>query len=308
MGEFDLIDEIVRALGSAAASPQVICGPGDDASVVRPPPGYDAVASIDSLLPDVHFPACARPQDIGYRALAVSLSDLSAMAAKPGYVLVALTLPDADVTFARQLATGMAEAAEAYGVPIVGGNLARGPLSISVSVHGWSAPGAALLRSGASAGETLFVTGALGATAAALAAGIASEDDAGLTSRLRSRYFRPANRGPKLRQLARQGLVTSAIDISDGLLSDATHLARSSDVGLWIDSALIPVFPESTLAHVLAGSDDYEVLLTSAETTLEDCTAIGRVMAFDSDDDCRTRVRVDGEPAIGGYDHFGANP
>lgn len=302
MGEFDLIDAIVRALGSAASGPQVICGPGDDSSIVRPPAGWDAVASIDALLPDVHFPRHARAQDIGYRALAVSLSDLSAMAAQPGYVLVALALPDASVTFAEQLAAGMAEAADVYDVPIVGGNLAQGPLSICVSAHGWAEPGSALLRSNASAGETLFVTGALGGTAAALHAGIAAEGGPEVSSELHDRYFRPPNRGPLMRQLASKWLVAAAIDISDGLLSDAAHVARSSRVRLEIDSASIPVFPGSTLAHVLAGSDDYEILFTSSEPVIEGCTAIGRVAALDGG---RALVSVDGEPAAGGYDHFG---
>lgn len=301
MGEFDLIDEIVRALGSAATGPQVLCGPGDDSSIVRPPPDADAVASIDSLLPDVHFPANAQPQDVGYRALAVSLSDLSAMAALPGYVLVALTLPDSDTVFARQLAAGMAEAAQVYGVPIVGGNLASGPLSICVSVHGWVAPEAALLRSGAKPGQNLFVTGALGGTRAAVEAGIA---DAGLDARLRERYFRPPDRGPLMRQLADRASATAAIDISDGLLADAAHLARRSDVVLAIDSQAIPVFQPASLAHVLAGSDDYEILFASTQTAIEGCTAIGRVEVANS---AGVPVTVDGEPAAGGYDHFGSN-
>ncbi len=312
MGEFELIDAIVRALGSAGTGPQVICGPGDDSSIVRPLSGCDAVASIDTLLPGVHFPVGADPREIGYRSLAVSLSDLSAMAAAPGYVLVALTLRDASVTFVEQLAEGMAEAAGVYDVPIVGGNLARGPLSIAVSVHGWAVPDTALLRSGASVGDTLFVTGPLGGTAAALAAGIDSEMGASVASDLRARYFRPPNRGPLMRELAGRRLASAAIDISDGLLADAGHLSQKSQVALDVDCASIPIFRGATLAQVLAGSDDYEILFCSDQTAIDNCTAIGRVVAAGDTGPC---VAVDGQAQIrdgsatagGGFDHFRAD-
>ena len=140
VNEFGLIDDITQALGDSATAPWVHVGIGDDAAVMRPRPGFDAVASIDTLVADVHFPMSAPADLIGYRALMVSLSDLAAMAALPRYALVALTLPELgsqiSPQWVQQLAQGMAMAAEETGTALCGGNLTRGALSISVSVHG----------------------------------------------------------------------------------------------------------------------------------------------------------------------------
>ncbi len=295
MDEFALIDALVRQLGGRAAGGWVQLGPGDDACVVSAQPGRELVASIDTLLADVHFPAAAPAELIGYRALMVALSDLAAMAATPRYVLVALSLPSADNAWINALARGMADAAETCDVYICGGNLCRGPLSISVSVHGDCAAGAAVTRAGARPGDTVYVSGALGGAAACVKAGEFTPAEP-LSARQRS-YFRPLARfdvGEQLRS------ASAAIDISDGLLADLGHLARASAVDISITSGRVPVHSQAALEDALQGGDDYEILCTSAGP-MAGFTAVGEVAAAAGG---TPRVLLDGQPAAGGYKHF----
>ena len=147
----------------------------DDAAVITATPGLSQVASIDTLLPDVHFPAAAPPQLIGYRSLMVSFSDLAAMGAVPRYCLVSLSMDESQAAlgsaWVEALAQGMAAAAKELGVYVCGGNLSRGPLNIVVSVHGEIEPGRPLLRSTGSPGLGIYVTGPLGAAAACVRTG-----------------------------------------------------------------------------------------------------------------------------------------
>ena len=198
-----------------------------------------------------------------------------------------------------RLARGMARAATDAGVAVLGGNLARGPLTIAVSAHGYVPEGEALLRSTARPGDQVFVTGALGAAAAAVARGglesCVREDD---LDDLSQRYFLPRARmaaGEALRTWA-----SSAIDLSDGLLQDLGHICMSSRVGVELDSTAIPVAPGATLEQALSGGDDYELCFTSRkDPPVLDVPVqrIGRVVA-------EPGVRLDGRPAAGGYQHF----
>ena len=192
-GEFVLIEAIVAGLGDRAAGDWITLGPGDDAAVIAPSPGLSQVASIDTLLPDVHFPAMAPPRLIGYRSLMVSFSDLAAMGAEPRYCLV---LPSIDLaahgsTWIEGLAQGMAEAARELGVYVCGGNLTRGPLNIAVSVHGEVEPQRLLLRSGGSPGLSLAVTGPLGAAAACVRTGHMMPAQLEALTPLQAAYYRP---------------------------------------------------------------------------------------------------------------------
>ncbi len=171
-GEFELIDEIVAALGSASSGPHVLLGPGDDAAMIALPAGMALVTSVDTLLPDVHFPAAADAQLIGQRALRVSVSDLAAMAAEPLACVISLVLPRAiDPQWVRDLSKGFAAAAQQFGCPVTGGNLTAGPLSICVTVQGGVPAELALTRSGAKPGDDVWVSGALGGAAVALVRG-----------------------------------------------------------------------------------------------------------------------------------------
>lgn len=301
MNEFELIDVIVGELGDAAAGDWVRIGPGDDAAVNAAPPGTEIVSTVDALVADVHFPAAAGAELIGYRSLMVSVSDLAAMGAQPGFVLVALSLPSGDAAWLRALARGIGRAARTSGVAIVGGNLARGPLSVVVSAHGYVPQGGAILRSGARAGDDLYVTGRLGAAAAALARGglerCSAEQDLDELSR---RYFLPTARigaGVALR-----GFATSAIDLSDGLLQDVGHIARASGVGVELERALVPVAAGATLEQALTGGDDYELAFTGRGPLPELPVAAQRIGRITS----APGVRLDGQPAVGGYRHFDA--
>jgi thiamine-monophosphate kinase len=300
VNEFDLIEEILDELGAVSGGAAVRLGPGDDAAVIAAPEGADLVSSIDAVVGGVHFPVSAGASLIGYRSLMVSLSDLAAMGADPGFALVALTLPEMDGGWARQLASGMARAAEAASVPVVGGNIARGPLTITVSVHGWVPRGSAITRAGAEPGHGIYVTGALGGAAAALARGGLGECqvEADLDA-LDARYFLPAPRLEAGRRL--RGSASSAIDVSDGLLQDLGHLCRASGTGAELDGACLPVMDGAELEHALSGGDDYELCFTAAGEPVElgvACTRIGTVVAGSG-------ITLDGRPvSAAGYQHF----
>lgn len=295
MDEFALIDCIRVALGEQAAGPDVLIGPGDDAAVVQPPSdGMAAVASIDTLLPDVHFPADAPADAIGYRALMVAASDLAAMAAHPGYAVISLSLPQSDAAWVSAFAHGLAEASREISLPIVGGNLSRGPLNIAVSVHGWVGPGGALLRSGARAGDLLQVSGPLGSAAACVRSQQFSIH--GALTAVQQAYFRPRARLDLTNVIAS---AHAAIDVSDGLLQDANHMAQASACALHIDTSLLPVGADATLQDGLTGGDDYQILAT-APAKLPGFTVIGDVRVG-------AGVVLDGQAITGtGYDHFRA--
>jgi thiamine-monophosphate kinase len=222
------------------------------------------------------------------------------MGAAPGFALVALSLEHDDADWVRDLARGMARAAREIGLHIIGGNIARGPVTIAVSVHGYVPAGGALLRAGARPGDHVYVTGRLGAAAAAVARGgldgCASDADLDDLSR---RYFRPQARIAQGRDL--RGVATSAIDLSDGLLQDLGHICKASGVGAELTSAVIPVADGATLEQALSGGDDYELCFTARGQPPElgiPVTRIGVIVA-------EPGVRLDGRPVSGGYQHFG---
>ena len=300
MDEFELIDLIVAELAGVAAGGAVVLGPGDDGCALHPPVGELLVSSIDSLVAGVHFPAGADPELVGYRALMVSLSDLAAMGAEAAQVLVALTLPEVDERWARGLARGMRRAAERAAVKLPGGNIARGPLNIAVSVHGFCPAAGMLTRSGARPGDRIYVTGSLGGAAAALArGGLESISLAGGLDALSARYFQPEARLDA--GVALRGIATSAIDVSDGLLQDLGHLCRASKVGAEVTASCVPICEGAVLQQALSGGDDYELLFTAASVLPElalPVHCLGEIVATPG-------VRVDGrEVGAGGYRHF----
>lgn len=299
MREFELIEDILRTLGDCTTAAEVVLGPGDDAAILAPPADIELVASIDTLVEGVHFPLAAVPQLVGYRALMVSVSDLAAMGAAPGYGLVALSFSEARVDWVRGLAEGLRLAAQDCGLPIVGGNLTAGPTSISVSVHGWVAPGTALTRSGARPGDGIYVTGELGGAAAAVSRGGLEDcrDDA--LDPLAYRYFKPQPRliaGQCLR-----GVASGAIDVSDGLLQDLDHICSASSVGAELVSEAIPIAAGASIEQALTGGDDYELCFTSPIAPPElacGTSRIGTVVESEG-------IFLDGiatEPV--GYEHF----
>lgn len=298
MDEFALIADIVAGLGEHAGGPQIELGPGDDAALAAPPSqlGADAVAvaSIDTLLPDVHFPAAAPADLVGYRAIMVAASDLAAMAALPGYMLVSLTLPQADQAWVKALTQGMAQAAGELALPLCGGNLTRGPLNIAVSVHGWVRRGQAVTRSGAEPGDILQVSGPLGGAAACVRQKAFAVQ--GTLNDLQRAYYRPRAR-LDLREVIAGA--HAAIDISDGLLQDAVHLLAASNCGAEVKTPQLPVAEGAELNDALHGGDDYE-LLVAHPSVLPGFAKVGVLTAGQG-------LKLDGKPIRSeGYDHFRA--
>ena len=295
MDEFALIREVVKNLGEVAQGRWVDLGPGDDAALIAQTRDHQSVASIDTLVAGVHFPADMPAEMVGYRALMVSLSDLAAMAAIPRFVLVALTLPTSDAAWVGKLATGMAEAARQCETYICGGNFSKGPLSITVSVHGEVASGHAVTRAGAEVGDKIYVSGALGGAAACVRLG--EFDFSAALNEVQQKYLRPQARFDLTDLL--QAHAHAAIDVSDGLLKDLEHLCHASGVQMDVCSADVPVSAGATLQDALQGGDDYEILCTAA-IDLPELQCIGVVQAG-------AGALVDGRRVnIQGYNHFEA--
>ena len=294
--EFALIDAIVEGLGDRATGDWVSVGPGDDAAVIKATPGLAQVASIDTLLPDVHFPAAAPAQLIGYRALMVSFSDLAAMRAAPRYCLVSLSMDESQgAAWVASLACGMADAARELGVYVCGGNLTRGPLNIAVSVHGEVEHQHLLRRSEGRPGQQLTVTGALGAAAACVRTGQMLPVDPKALTPLQRAYYRPQAR---FDVAAMVQAASAGLDISDGLSQDLAHLCAASGCGAALQSLSIPIGAGATLEDALFGGDDYELLVASNEA-LPGAYTIGVLTA-------EPGLTLDGAPfAAKGFDHFG---
>ena len=263
MDEFELIERIVARLRDTARGNGVVLGSGDDAAVLEIPSGHQLVVSTDTLVADRHYPGGACADAIGYRSLAVATSDLAAMGATPAFATVSLTADSLTVNWAERYADGLAAAARAFGIAIVGGNIARGPESVTVTVHGYVPNGTAITRSGAGPRDEVYVTGSLGGAGLALAdenlgewSLVALKDDSPP-----KRYWMPEPRlqlGIDLRAVA-----SAAIDLSDGLSSDLDHLCRASRVACQVDLDSIPLYPGAMARDAVAMGDDYELAFTA---------------------------------------------
>ncbi len=256
-GEFELIARLTGAWPCRRAD--VLAGPGDDAALLRPPPGMDLAQTVDTCLEGVHFPSGLEPGDIGWRCLAVNLSDLAAMGAEPAWGLLSLAWPRADEAWLDGFARGVGALAGQAGLDMVGGDMVRGPLAVTFALTGLVPPGAALRRNGARPGDEIWVTGALGGGAAGLAAWRRGEH------RAASAFLRPTPRLAEGRAL--RTLASAAIDVSDGLLQDLGHVLSASGVGARLELEQIPCHPaappgEPGLAMALGGGDDYELCFT----------------------------------------------
>ena len=290
--EFDLIARIRARAGTRG---DVVLGIGDDAALLQVPAGRQLAVSMDTLNAGVHFPDDTPPSSIGWKALAVNLSDLAAMGAEPAWCTLSLSLPQADPAWIDGFLDGFLSLAERHGVALVGGDTTRGALSVGVTVHGFVEPGRALRRDGARAGDDVWVTGTPGDAAAALAAKFAG---ATLDRSLRDRLDRPTPRIEAGRALA--GLAGACIDVSDGLLADLGHVCAASGVGAEIEldrlpaSAALARFPAATRWPWQAGGgDDYELCFTAAperrdavlramQAVSTPVARIGRVVAGDA--------------------------
>jgi len=277
LGEFELIDRYFKR-----PARRVALGNGDDCALLAPAPGMQLAVSTDMLVEGRHFLSTVQPERLGHKALAVNLSDLAACGAQPLAFTLSLALPRADEGFLDGFSRGLLALADAHDCELVGGDTTQGPLTISITVFGETPSGAALLRSGARVGDEVWVSGRVGDARLALEVfrGAVSLDGAQF-DRVRKAMELPQPRVAL--GVALRGVGTAAIDISDGLLGDLTHLLRCSGVGAAIDVDAVPrseVLREQPLALqrlcTLSGGDDYELVFTAPASHADRVLAVGR--------------------------------
>ncbi len=317
MGEFELIERFFKR--PAYRSP---LGVGDDCALLAPAPGMQLAVSSDMLVEGRHFLAGTDPRRLGHKCLAVNLSDLAACGARPLAFTLALALPEADAGWIEPFAQGLLALADAHGCELVGGDTTRGPLTVCITVFGEVPAGQALLRSGARAGDELYVSGSLGDARLALEAARGTlTAPAPVLAAARERLDAPTPRVAL--GLGLRGIATSAIDISDGLLGDLGHVLRQSGVGATVDAdaaaslleAGSAVQAERRRAYALAGGDDYELAFTAPASAREAVqaaasragTRVTRIGRIESGGGLRL-VDAQGQPVPGefpSFDHFG---
>lgn len=304
MAEFSLIDRYFKT----AASAQVDLGIGDDSAIVSPPVGEQLVICTDTLVAGRHFPLSTSAHAIGWKSVAVNLSDLAAMGATPHSILLALSLPQVDDAWLEGFSQGLFDCCAPYNVQLIGGDTTQSPhLTISVTALGWIPTAQGITRSGAQVGDYVVVSGQIGDAAFALQH---------LGHPLQQRLDYPTPRcelGQSLR-----GLASSMIDISDGLAQDLGHILKASGVGatlyldqLPLDPALQVLAPEQRWQYALAGGDDYELCFTLSKDNYQRLcqlnpttpfTIIGSIQA-----EFGLRLEYQGQPQslpLSGYQHF----
>ncbi|GLS91602.1 thiamine-monophosphate kinase [Psychromonas marina] len=326
LGEFDLISRYFKQTNELANDNGVEIGIGDDCAILDLPDGYQLAVTTDSLVAGVHFFEDVCPYRLGYKSLAVNLSDLAAMGAEPKWVSLAITLPRVDEPWLSEFSRGFFDLARKHNVTLIGGDTTKGPLSITVSAKGIVPRNKALLRSGAQVGDLICVSGTLGDGALGLASKfdtLALSDSAVFVDALE--LTEPRN------QLGKQliNYASSCIDISDGLIQDLHHIVEASQCSAQIDVENMPlsdamlgeikmhhVTEQQALQYALAGGDDYELLFTiSAQHYSELClhnlsdkvTVIGKINA---NNDIKVNLTKAGEIInlqLAGWDHFKKN-
>jgi thiamine-monophosphate kinase len=282
IGEFSLIASIRRRM-EGRYPPEVVVGIGDDCTVLQPQEDTEWVITTDTQVEDVHFRrAWMTPYQIGWRAMAVNLSDIASMGAQPIGALAALTMPAAtEAAFFDQLLDGLCDLGLGFNCPLIGGNLARDPahLSLTLTVLGRVPLGKSVLRGGGRPGDEIWVSGRLGGSAAGLRTFLQTIPLAdAVCAALRQRYTQPL---PRLREaifLRASGCLTSMIDLSDGLAGDLGHLCEESGVGAQIMADALPLqagvrevaaaLGEDPLELALRGGEDFELCYTTLPGTL----------------------------------------
>ena len=313
--------EIIKACFTPPGGHESVqLGVGDDAAILQPPPGRQLVMTMDTLISGVHFPEHSAPADIACKSIAVNLSDLAAMGARPEWLMLSISLPDNDQAWLQAFSQGFMQSCEQYRVQLIGGDTTRGPLSITVQATGSVEPGRAMRRDAAQPGDAIVVTGTLGDAALALEWLQAGRE---VPRALLQRLNRPQPRHDFASQAAE--VCRCAIDISDGLLADLQHITEASQCGAELDLGAIPLSPAyrqcyqndtgvSNLTHALTGGDDYELCLCTGFERLQRLTQIAQNCGVN----CVTIGKITEKPGIrcvnengqlvdipvSGYQHF----
>ena len=294
--EFELIRHYFTDLGKQRQWLSV--GIGDDAAVITPEAGQQLLISVDTLNVGIHFPQQSSAYDIGYKALAVNLSDIAAMGGEPQWFTLAVSLPNADEAWLKLFCQGLAELVEQYQLCLVGGDTTRGPLSMTIQIAGKIPVGQALTRSGAQVGDDIYVTGFLGDAAA----GLLVCQNKLKTDDVDSHYFLEKLNKPLPRVMlgkGLRGLANACIDVSDGLAADLGHILEASQVGAELIMPDLPVSAnlgrmglssDQLQRLILFGGDDYELCFTApvdsresiqhlAKSNILPVTRIGKIIA-----------------------------
>lgn len=318
MNEFELIREYFAS--QPVVRDDVILGIGDDAAVLRMPEDRELIVSTDMLVAGVHFPEGTDAQSIGYKALAVNLSDMAAMGATPMWFTLNLSLPQADPAWLKGFCSGLFQLARQFNVALVGGDTTRGPLTVGIQILGNTPRWQALTRGGAKPGDRIYVTGVLGDGALGLAVvqgrlQLPEEYIGPVVARLE----RPLPRVQAGEQL--RGIASACIDISDGLAADLGHILETSGVGARIRLDRLPLSPAYDAAFeqvgwqaALGGGDDYELCFTMPAAREPELRRVAGRMGVPFTEigeiESQPGLRIIDEhgapyaPAAGGYDHF----
>lgn len=320
LSEFDIIREYFERL--QVNTDRVSVGIGDDAAVINTSSDEQLLISVDTLNIGVHFPELTTAYDIGYKALAVNLSDIAAMGGVPRWFTLAMSLPEANRDWLAAFTEGLSALATQYELDLVGGDTTRGPLSITIQIAGTVPHGQSLQRRGARVGDDIYVTGSIGDAAAALmiCQGQLSADSQ-VNMRLLQRLNQPV---PRINVgIALRGIANACIDISDGLAADLGHVLEASGVGAELILAQLPrsqamiqlgLDEAQVQDRQLYGGDDYELCFTAAASQRETINALSRETGCPVTR-IGTIIREPGlfhddatrqQPVlIHGYDHFG---
>ncbi|WP_029934360.1 thiamine-phosphate kinase [Thiomicrospira pelophila] len=312
--EFDLIEQYFKPLSQTTRPGDLAIG--DDGALITPPEDSQLVVVTDTLVSGVHFLPDAEPYDIGWKSLAVNLSDLAAMGAQPAFYSLALTLPNADSTWLAEFSRGLQDCAQPYAMPLIGGDTTQGPLCITVTAQGWVPKGEALLRNSAKIGDDIYVSGTIGEAGLGLMLAKAgcAPSHAGEVEAL-ARLNRPQARVAL--GLALRNLASSSIDVSDGLLADLQHILQASKLGAQLRLADIPLsiavkkWAQSNPLQALNAGDDYELCFTASSNQrqiIEDLSDLLKLSIYRIGEIRQAPGLVVeglvGEMAVRGYEHF----
>lgn len=319
MSEFELINQYFKS--TTVQRDDVLLGIGDDCAILSPPPGKQLAVSTDTLIAGVHFPTNTSAEDIGYKSLAVNLSDLAAMGAEPAWASLAISLPDVNENWINAFMRGFNQLAKKYNVALIGGDTTRGPLSITVSVTGFVNVNKSLKRSSAKVGDIIFVTGNIGDARLGLESVLGNVS---IADKKQQTYFLNCLNRPEPKVIIGQILTkypVAAIDLSDGLLADLNHICKASSMGAVVQLDKMPLseqlinafYNELNWSMICNAGDDYELCFTcppgSVDALLSDLSDHG-INVFPIgiiNNTCEIKCYLNDEPYLNlgtGYNHF----